>query len=65
MEGIARIDVEGPFSPVIKGGMVVTTVAGIEPPLVGSEPTIVCAIITGPIGPGPMGPDEGIHMMVG
>ena len=42
-----------------------TNLAGMEPPLVGSEPTIVCEVIIIPLGLGPMGPDEGIPMMVG
>ena len=45
--------------------MVVTTVAGMGPPLVGSEPTTVCAVVTGPLGLGPIGLVEGIPVMIG
>ena len=41
------------------------TVAGMEPQLLGSEPTKMSVIIMGPLGPGPMGPDEWILVMVG
>ena len=34
-------------------------------PLVGSELAPVCAVIRGPLGPGPIGPVEGIPMMIG
>ena len=45
--------------------MVVTTVAGMEPPLVGNEPTTMCVVIMCLLGPGSMGPNEGIPVMVG
>ena len=35
------------------------------PPLVGRELVVVCVVITGPLGPGPIVPYEGIHVMVG
>ena len=42
-----------------------TMVARMEPPLVGSEPTIVCAVTRGPLGTGTIGPEERIPMMIG
>ena len=65
MEGIVRTDMEVPLPPGIKGGTIVTTVVGMGPPLVGSEPTAMCAVKMGPLEPGPVGQVEGIPMMIG
>ena len=65
MVGIVRTNVEGPLPPSINGGMVVTMGAGMQPPLVGSEPSTVCAVTRGPLGLGHVDPVEGIPMMIG
>ena len=65
MVGIVETDVEGTLPPSVKGGMVMTTVDGMGPPLVGSEPIAVCAVTTGPLGRGPIGLVEGILVRIG
>ena len=65
MEGIVRTDMELPLPPGIKGGMVVTTVAGMGPPLVGIELAAMCAVTMGPLGLGPIGLVEAIPVMIG
>ena len=65
MVGIVGTDMEGPFPPGIKGVMVVTMMAGMGPPLVGSEPTTVCAVTRGLLGPRLVGLVERIPMMIG
>ena len=49
----------------INGVMVVKMVAGMGPQLVGTKETIVCSVTRGPLGPGPVGPMEGIPVMIG
>ena len=59
------MDVEGPLSPDRNSCMVGTTVAGVGPTLVGSEPTTMCMVEKGPLGLGPFGPVEGTPVMMG
>ena len=58
------MEVEGTQSPCMNDGMVGTTVAGVGPPLVDSGPTAMCVVEKGPLGPGPVGPAEGIPRMM-
>ena len=59
MVGIAKIDVEVTLPLGINGGMVKTTVVGVGPSLVGSIPTVMCAVEKGPLEPGLVGLVEG------
>ena len=45
--------------------MVVTIVARMEPPIMGGGPTLVCIVKIDPLGLGPIGPVEGIPVMIG
>ena len=59
------MSVEGPLPLGIKVGMVVMTMVGMEPLLVGSEPAVVCAVTRVPLGPRHIGLVEGIPVMIG
>ena len=65
MEGIVKMDMEGPLPSIINGCMVGTTVAGVGPPLVGSGQATMYVVEKGPLGLGPIGPMEGIPVIMG
>ena len=65
MVGIDEMDMEGPLTPCMNGGMVGTMVVGVGPPLVGSGPGAVCVVAKGPLGLGPFSLVEGILVMMG
>ena len=62
---VVGTDVEGPMPLGINSGMVVTLVVGMGPPEEGSEPATLCAVTRSPLGPKPVGPVEGIPVMIG